>query len=259
MKVDEAGWLATAAGEAPVLRVPSVRSNPLEEKLPLGIVWHWTGGHSRNTIYAKALADEIRTFNRATDRAASWHALISKDGTIIQSVPFVAGSWHAGRPGRIGGKPAQVQTHMNPVTGLPDGAPTWDATAWPGKLYANINRVTIGIELVNAGRLEKVGEKFYCWPFWLNPDNHDAGPDPKYEIEATRAVRIEGVWFDDFPPAQREAAQRLLGALVLKYRWSRDVSQYGHLMFDPTRKEDPGPLWLGTYLPTLLDGVFGAG
>lgn len=247
MQVDDTGWLQVQEqGFAPVLRVPSVRTTPLTEKNPLGIVWHWTGGHSRNTTYAKALADEIRTFNRQTDRAASWHALISKDGTIIQSVPFKLGSWHVGRPGRIGSKPTKNTSGV------------WDPASWPsGKLVANVNSVTIGIELVNAGRLEKVGDKFYCWPFWLYPDNPAAGPDPKYEIEASRAVQTGAQWHDDYPQLQRDAAKRLLTACVLKYKWARDVCQYGHVMFDPSRKEDPGPVWLDTYLPVMLDGIFG--
>jgi N-acetyl-anhydromuramyl-L-alanine amidase AmpD len=250
MQVDKTGWLEVQEeGFAPIVRVPSVRTAVLATAVPQGIVWHWTGGHSRNTIYAKALADEIRTFNRGTDRPASWHALIAKDGTIIQSVPFLLGSWHVGRPGRIGAKPEKT----------PEG--TWDASAWDpsAKLVANINTVTIGIELVNAGRLERVGTKFYCWPFWLHPDTPDAGPDPRYEIEAERAVAVGGKWFDDYPTAQREAAKRLLQALALKFKWSRDVSGYGHVHFDPTRKEDPGPLWLDNYLPAVLDGVYGAG
>jgi N-acetyl-anhydromuramyl-L-alanine amidase AmpD len=247
MLVDAAGWLeVNTSGQAPVLKIPSVRTMPLEETKPLGLVWHWTGGHARSTVFAKALADEIRTYDRTKDRAASWNALISKDGTIIQSVPFNVGSWHAGRPGRIGGKPVMT-----------DGK--WDASAWPGKLYGNINRVTVGIELVNSGRLEKVGEKFYCWPFWLNPDNQASGADPQYEILHDRAVAIGAQWFDDFPPPQRSAAVSLLSAAALAYKWTREVSQYGHLMFDPTRKEDPGPLWLNTYLPAILDTVFGAG
>jgi N-acetyl-anhydromuramyl-L-alanine amidase AmpD len=247
MKVDDTGWLeANASGLPPIVRVPSVRTSPLLDKFPHGIVWHWTGGHSRSTTYAKALADEIRTFNRQSDRAASWHVAIAKDGTLIQSVPFNLGSWHVGRPGRIGAKPVRSE------------GGGWDPTSWVGgKLVANVNSVTIGVELVNAGRLEKVGDKFYCWPFWLHTDNHGAGPDPKYEIDSARAVQTGAQWHDDYPQLQREAAQRLLTALVIKYKWTREVCGYGHVMFDPSRKEDPGPLWLDTYLPALLDGVFG--
>ena len=245
MRVDEAGWLEiNASGLPPVVKIPSVRSTLLEEKRPLGMVWHWTGGHSRNSIYARALAEEIRTYNAQKDRAASWHVLIAKDGTIFQSLPLNVGSWHCGRPGRIGGKPTMT-----------DGK--WDASAWTGKLYANINRVTLGVELCNAGQLKKVDGKFYCWPFW--PDDHSSGPDPELEIEAERAVMVNGQWYDDFPQAQCSAAQRVLTAAVIAFKWTREVSQYGHIHFDPSRKEDPGPVWLDSRLPTMLDSVFGAG
>lgn len=47
MKIDDAGWLEVIAeGLPPVVRVPSVRSGLLTDKVPLGMVWHWTGGHS---------------------------------------------------------------------------------------------------------------------------------------------------------------------------------------------------------------------
>ncbi len=239
MKVGADGWLeATAEGLPPILRIPSSRTTELEVGIPgpLGLVWHWTGGHSRSTTFAKALADEIRTFDRAKDRAASWHVLIAKDGTVIQSVPFTKGSWHVGKPGRIA-----------------------------GRLFGNINRATVGCELVNAGKLELVGGKFYCWPYWLNPDHHAAGPDPKLEIVTERAVHVDGAlagdqagWYDDFPMEQRLAAQRLAQALALRFKLSREDTAWGHVDFDPTRKVDPGPLWRKRYLPIILNNTFGA-
>lgn len=247
MKVNDSMWLEeTASGLPPVIRVPSVRATSLEEPKPLGLVWHWTGGPARGPAFASALAEEIRTYDKNKDRAASWHVLLAKDGRVIQSVPFDKGSWHVGRPGRIGGAPSKP-------------ADKWDSLAWPGRLYANINRVTVGVELENSGKLEKVGDKFYCWPYWLNPAAPPAErvPDPKVEIPASRTTLVGSVWYDDFPSAQQEAAQRLVTALVLRFKWARDVCQYGHVMFDPGRKEDPGPRWLEVLLPKILDGVFG--
>lgn len=242
-------WLEEAAsGLPPLARVPSVRTSALQAPDPLGIIWHWTGGVCRGSGAARALAEEIRGYDRTRDRPASWHVLVAKDGTIYQSVPFNLGSWHCGRPGRVGGKPVKV-----------GGA--WDATAWPGgKLFANVNAATVGVELLNSGRLEKVGSSYYCWPYWLNPN--DAAdlrqPDSKLEVDPSRAVALGSLWYDEYPPAQEQAAQRVLTALVLKYKWGRAASQYGHLHFDPARKEDPGPLWLDVVLPRILDGVFGA-
>lgn len=243
------GWLEPAASGLPeVIKVPSVRTSSLaaDLKVPLGIVWHWTGGVCRGVGASKWLADSIRTFDRTKDRPASWHVLVAKDGRIFQSVPANMGAWHVGRPGRIGGLPVKPGAQ-------------WDATAWPGRLFANVNAATLGVELENSGRLEKVGDKFFCWPFWLDPDNRDSGPDPKLEIEPARAVLHGAQWFDAYPEAQEMAATRLLQAAVLAFRWSRDVAQYGHVMFDPARKEDPGPVWQEIVLPRILDRVFGAG
>lgn len=249
MQINKDGWLEESAQGFPVLaKVPSVRSNDWAPGLsgPLGLVWHWTGGASKTPGHAPALVEEIRTYNRGVDRPASWHVLIAKDGRVFQSVPFTKGSWHVGRPGRIGGAPKKT----------PDGK--WDASAgWEGRLFANINTCTVGVELENAGRLEKVGGKFYCWPFYLHPDAPEQGMDPKYELPAERAVEHGGQFFDAFPEAQEQAATRLLQQLALTCKWSRDVSAYAHLMFDPGRKEDPGPVWLEVVLPRVLDRVFG--
>jgi len=232
MKIGADGWLeAVADGLPPVLKVPSVRTTELAVDIPgpQGLVWHWTGGHSRSTTFAKALADEIRTFDKAKDRPASWHVLIAKDGTIIQSIPFNRGAWHVGKPGRIA-----------------------------GRLHANINRATVGCELVNAGKLEQVGGRFYCWPFWLHPDHPEQGPDQKLEIEPARAIQVADGWYDDFPIEQRQAGQRLAQALALRYGLSRADTAWGHVDFDAPRKMDPGPLWRERYLPLILDGTFGA-
>ena len=249
MHVGDDGWMVEDAAGFPALtRVPSVRSGTLAADLkgPLGIVWHWTGGHCAATVYAQALAEEIRTYNKLTDRAASWHFLIAKNGRVIQSIQTNRGSWHVGRPGRIGGAPT-----------LLDGK--WDAVAgWGGRLFANINAATIGVELENSGRLEKVGERFYRWPFWLDPDKRDSGPDPRMETPAARAVLQGGAWYDEFPQAQEMAATRLLQACAVKFGWAREVCRYGHLMFDPSRREDPGALWLDVVLPRILDRVYGA-
>lgn len=247
MHVGDDHWLVVDEQGLPeVRRLPSIRTTPFELPMPLGIVWHWTGGVCRGQGAMNYLAEEIRNFDKSKDRASSFHAIIAKDGRIIQTIPFNTGSWHVGKPGRIGGaKPAQT-----------DGR--WDAVMFTGgKLFGNINRCTLGIELLNAGRLEKVGEKFYTSPYWLNPDKPESGPDPKLEIEPERAVNIGAQWFDTYPDEQVFAAQRLTLALVQKYKLPREVCQYGHLHFDSPRKEDPGPLWLDQKLPPLLNAVFG--
>lgn len=232
MNVDKNGWLTVnEEGFPAVVITPSVRNTGLEVPKPVGIVWHWTGGRGGFPNFAPALVNEIRTYTRGKDRAASWHVLVAKDGRLFQSISFEHGSWHVGKPGRIG-----------------------------SRLTTNINKCTVGVELENAGRLEKIDGKFYCWPFWINPDlaPSQRKPDPKLEVAPDRAVLHDGVWFDDFPAAQEQAAGRLLQALVGWAGWKRDVCSYGHCDFDPTRREDPGLLWTEIILPRVLNRTFGA-
>lgn len=222
MPVTKDGWLELAAsGLPPVIRIPSARSNGLDVPKPLGVVWHWTGGVGHTPKFATNLAESIRTYNRVKDRPASWHFLVARDGRILQSVPVTMGAWHVGRPGRIG-----------------------------GKMFGNINRATVGIELENAGLVKDMGgAHFEAWPF----DGTAKLPDTRLLAEAAGAL------YDDFPEEQVAAAQRLLTELVLWAKWDRSVCSYGHRDFDPERKIDPGPVWAEKHLPRILDGVFGPG
>ncbi len=223
MRVDQAGWLLEdAEGFPAIVKVPSCRTVTFDGSTgnrPLGLVWHWTGGTHTSQVFARALADEIRSFDQMKDRPASFHALIGKDGTIYQTIPFNTGSWHVGRPGRI-----------------------------DGRLFANINRATIGIELLNAGKLQKVGDAFYADPFTVGA---------AYLVTADRAVAVGDEWYDGFPDPQEQAASRLLQALIIRFAWDRSVCRYSHADFDYPRKIDPGPLFRGTILPRILDRCFG--
>jgi len=233
MKIDAAGWLVAEAGDPMVLKFPSSRSTQYDVATggkPKGIVWHWTTGRCTTPGHANALAESIRSYEPGSP-AASWHVLIAKDGRLLQSIPFERGSWHVGRPGNI-----------------------------DGRLYGNINRATIGIELENSGKLLKVDREFYCWPYWVNPDAVDAlkKPDHNFSVDASRAVLKDGEFYDSFPPAQVQAATAMLKALIIKFKWTRSVCSYGHSTFDSPRKVDPGAVWLGNILPPMLDALFGA-
>lgn len=196
--------------------VPSPRTTPLERGAPEGVVWHWTGGPALGPAYAAALAQEIATYDPAKDRAASWHFLVAKDGRVFQSVATSRGSWHVGVGGVIAG-------HSR----------------------ANINHSTVGIELENSGFLAVVDHGYRC-------EGYPATPIP-----VERGVRIaDGVFVDEFPPAQVAAAAELLRALVEHHGLAREVCAYGHAQFDPPRRRDPGPLWIQQHLPRVLDAVF---
>lgn len=227
MRVRNDYWLEAEPPEE-VRRIPSIRTSALDGGVPLGLVWHWTGGPAKNPLYPINLANDIRAYDRTKDRAASWNLLVAKDGRLIQSIPFNMGSWHVGRPGRI-----------------------------QGKLFGNINRGTIGVELENSGRLEKVGDKYYCWPFWKDPLEPNLVADPRWEVAAIRARQVGEQYFDEFPAAQEAAALQLVTALVKRFKWPRGAFEYGHSTFDYPRKEDPGPVWMSEVLPRILDAVFG--
>jgi hypothetical protein len=230
MKIDEQGWLVPEAGDPVVKRYPTVRTYPLTVANPLGIVWHWTAGRG-GPGFGEALARHAQTYQRGIDRPASWHVLIAKDGAIFQSAPFSIGTWHVGKPGLIA-----------------------------GQRFDNINRATVGCELEGAGRLRKIGERFYCWPYWTNPGApaHELRPDPGCAVDSSRAVAVPGQGtFDAFTPQQERSAMEMLRALAGRYAWKQEVCVYGHRDFDPQRKEDPGPVWADTVLPRILNQVFG--
>jgi N-acetyl-anhydromuramyl-L-alanine amidase AmpD len=229
MKVDGKGWLAPEEGDPIVRQVPTARTYKLTTPTPLGIVWHYTADRG-GPGYAEALARRVQNYKRGVDRPASWHVLIAKDGTIFQSAPFSVGTWHVGRPGVIAG--------------------------WR---FDNINHATVGCELENAGRLRKIGDRVYCWPYFTNPDAPAAErhPDPHCAVDLERAVPTKEGLFDAFTAAQEVSATALLRALATSYHFSREVSAYGHIDFDAPRKEDPGPVWVETVLPRVLDRVFG--
>ncbi|MFH0902048.1 MAG: peptidoglycan recognition family protein [Pseudomonadota bacterium] len=180
---------------------------------------------------SRSLCRRIQRYRRGIDRPASWHLLITRDGTIYQSAPVSVGTWHVGRPGIIA-----------------------------GQRFSNINHATIGVELENAGRLRRIGDRHYCWPYWLNSHapEHEQRPDPRCLMNQARAVRVPGQGiFDSFPTEQQASAAKLLGALATCFGWSADACSHGHVDFDPSRKEDPGPLWNRTILPRILATVFG--
>lgn len=230
MRLD-AGWLHNdIPGEPAIRHIPSSRTSKLQTTKPLAVVWHYTGGVAPDQ--AESLAKRIRTYDRKTDRPASWHLILARSGEIWQSAPLSRATWHVGRPGKI-----------------------------LGKQYANINRVTIGVELENAGRLKRIGRDYYCWPYWLNPEDEpeDRKPNPKLIVDVARAARFPGVGvFETFTTLQEETAIRLLQLCVKEYGWDRQACSYGHANFDSPRKEDPGPAWTMESLPKILTKVFPA-
>lgn len=224
LTVDEGGWLQGPG----VMRLPSVRHGALTshiahgERGPLGVCWHWTGGVCRPG-YARRLAEKIRTYRPAVDRAASWHLVISKQGWVFQSVPLDRGSWHCA------------------IGSVRDDA----------GLTHRVNRCLVGIELENAGRLKFLDGAWRCHPYFRrNAASHRADQDRLYEA-ADPALAIEdnrhelspgNGTFDRYPQAQVTAAGFVLAAIATRYGTSAMRCGFLHGDFEP-RKEDAGPLW----------------
>jgi N-acetylmuramoyl-L-alanine amidase len=221
------GWLAGDARNR-VVRIPTVRTTPLEDGGPFGIVWHYTGGGAAS--HAEALARRIQTYRRGLDRPASWHLLVARDGTLYQSAPFSTGTWHVGKPGVVG------DIHFD-----------------------NVNRALVGCELENAGRLRKLHGRWYCHPYWLKPAalGDALQPDPGCEVHESRVRHLPEGMFDSFTPEQEDVCGLVLGVLVGRYGWTRELSAFGHVDLDPARREDPGPVWRNEVLPRVLAKVFG--
>lgn len=222
-------WLESEFGDPKVIALSTVRTCSLtsEGSRPLGIVWHWTAGKG-DPDFAENLARSIMNYDVKKDRAASWHVLIAKNGTIYQSAAFNVGTWHVGRPGVIG-----------------------------GKRWVNVNKVTVGCELENAGELLKVANKYYCWPYYLNPDSTAITErmDPTLEIDPSRVVMLQAKFYDAFTAQQVGSAKALLSALVKEFHWAANSCAFEHSKFDPTRKKDPGPLWATELLPGIISEV----
>lgn len=129
---------------------------------------------------------------------ASAHLVIGKDGSITQLVPFNVKAWHAGQS-------------------------TWEERR-------GLNRYSIGIELDNAGRLQRHGNRWRAW-FGEEYDDEDV-------IEAVHKNESSSSGWQVYTPEQIEVGVEVAELLVAHYNL-RDV--LGHDDIAPKRKQDPGP------------------
>jgi N-acetylmuramoyl-L-alanine amidase len=143
---------------------------------------------------------------------ASAHALIDRDGTIVEMVPLQYAAWHAG------------------VAELTDGA----------LAYHDPKLVTIGVELANCGRLVVRDGTFECGTGGVYTT-----PDPVYGLlwypDETVA---EGVW-EPFPEAQLAALEQYLQYVDSLGYHDAATNCVGHdeIARPWGRKQDPGPLF----------------
>lgn len=129
---------------------------------------------------------------------ASAHLVLGRDGKITQLAPFNIKTWHAG------------------------------LSHWDGIKY--LNKCSIGIEMDNAGPLNKVGSKFQAWFGKEYPASQ--------VLQAKHKLEDEPRWWHTYTEVQLESALELSRLLTSTYGLKEIV---GHEDIAPDRKRDPGP------------------
>jgi N-acetylmuramoyl-L-alanine amidase len=156
--------------------------------------------HEYLVMHYTAGRDAESTIRTLTDSKykASAHLVISRDGAITQLVPFDTAAWHAG------------------------------ISSWEGR--EGLNRLSLGIELDNAGALTRHGARWRAW-FGAEYDDEEV-------IEAAHKHDTTPRGWHLYTPEQLDATLDVATLLVARYGL-RDV--VGHDDIAPGRKTDPGP------------------
>ena len=124
----------------------------------------------------------------------SAHFVIERDGEVIQCKPCNRTANHAG--------PSEWQCPLN------------------GRVYHNLNSLSIGIELANGGS--------------TYPDNFT----DELPVVARHKFQTRAKSWEAYPDAQLQACAKLAKDLVEEYQLTDVV---GHEDIAPNRKDDPGP------------------
>lgn len=198
---------------------------------PQGIVMHYTAGWST--------AGDITTL-ATSERKASAHLVVGRDGDVTQIVPFYQQAWHAG-PSKYRHK---------------------------GREQVQLNRNTIGIEISNAGWIKKLnnnsGNFIDQYGQVIDPDGRFVGQTRKTQTPPSAwhqeyhpfLAKGEYVW-EPYYPLQLDALDEIVEALVRAYSIEFICS---HEEIDTRKwKTDPGPMFpMRRYLKMLEardDGV----
>lgn len=142
---------------------------------------------------------------------ASAHVVIGRDGGCVQLVPFNRCAWHAG------------------------------ISQW-GQIQG-LNHYSIGIELANAGKLDKNPRG--QWVSW----SKIVIPDQEVCLAPFKNLPPQTGW-QEYTEAQLETAFQVACALHHIYNFA-DI--LGHDDISPSRKIDPGPLFpMGSFRSKVL-------
>jgi len=142
---------------------------------------------------------------------ASAHVVVGRDGLVTQLVPFDTIAWHAG------------------------------ASQYGNR--SGFNKYSIGIEIDNAGLLEKRVDKYYAW-FGRAYSEQDV-------VYAVHRNQKTPRYWHVYSEKQIEAVGELCEALIATYNIRYIL---GHEEISPSRKVDPGPAFP---LDKLRERIFG--
>lgn len=133
---------------------------------------------------------------------AAAHLVIGRDGSLTQLAAFNRVAWHAGK------------------------------SVWAGR--SGLNGFSIGIELDNAGKLERSGNR------WISAVSKRAYPDDDVMMANHKNDRsgTPPIGWHEYSEVQLEAAAQV-GLLLMEKYSLKDV--LGHEDIAPGRKTDPGP------------------
>jgi N-acetylmuramoyl-L-alanine amidase len=129
---------------------------------------------------------------------ASAHFVVGKDGKIVQLAPVNTITWHAG------------------------------ISMWKNR--HSLNNFSIGIEIENAGLLEKRANGYATW--------YNKRIDDELVVLAKHKNKDKEEAWEAYTAQQIEAVECLCSALIQKYGIKEIV---GHDDISPGRKVDPGP------------------
>ena len=151
-------------------------------------------------IHYTAGRDGLSSAKHFQDPAAkaSAHLVIGRDAAAWQVVPFNRQAWHAG------------------------------VSNWAGR--AGLNGFSIGIELDNAGRLTKAGDRYQAW-FGASYPANDV-------IQARHKNEDQDAYWEIYTEPQMTKLIEISRLLVSNYGL-KDI--LGHEDIAPGRKSDPGP------------------
>jgi hypothetical protein len=180
---------------------------------PQGAVVHFTAGRSRDKDKCgrgrSPIEQGIRGVRSAVDNRSYVYFVIDRDGNVFQNFPLNEWGYHAG------------------------------SSSYPG-LPGSVSDELVGIEIQNAGKLEKV--KDGVWKAWFTKTSKGDGYFYEDEVRHTegKANQKKGT-YHKYSKKQEEA---LLELLEWMYDEGRGVFDYelvvGHDEVAPSRKNDPG-------------------